>query len=520
MQIGLIPISDVIPLYNFVIILGILLSTLLLYLILKHFLNNPILIAIASLTLPWINPQLIRLSNGHFNLSQSWFILLVIYLLIQYSREGVSRKVKTIIEFSLIGTLLLATGYHVYYLPILGFFILSFLLSHSIIRRKLNWRPVIAAFGIPVAAVFLFLILNMSLDPGFFGRQESQLGFDVPQWRLNFTSLFTAYPHFGIRFILNAINPHHYESNSYLGGFFLFGMLILLVVRKWKNIDLKIDNPVITALGIAGLVCLITSLGTRVQIPGLGVQFDNLANPFLWIKKWSSSVEPFRSMGRFNWPFFWVANLALLYIVDRMVANKERIKYLSIIGYGLLIFLLLDAKDAVRFHNQEVYPNVVTMSDQNQIDALTQSLDPRSFEAIVPIPFFHVGSGNDRLTAHAESLFSRRACQLSVKTGLPMMSSLMSRTSPEIAERQFNIFLDPVNSALQDLVGTKPLLILGNENQLIKDLESARRDNHPETIDFLERQLTFLRHHPLLLLGRVDEFSIYQWDYHQEGSTD
>lgn len=61
----------------------ILISSLLVYLIGKHFLKNKWILALASISIPWLSPQLFRLGNGHFSLALTGCILLVIYGLIR-----------------------------------------------------------------------------------------------------------------------------------------------------------------------------------------------------------------------------------------------------------------------------------------------------------------------------------------------------------------------------------------------------------------------------------------------------
>lgn len=490
-QMGIEPGTWILSFYNKLMIFNLVLSSLFLFFILKHFIKNEWLIVVASMALPWINPQLIRLSNGHFNLSQSWLLLMTILLLLELIKRSKRQMSLWPLGLCLVGAILLSSAYHVYYLPILGVIIGFFLVVYGLIQ-KYDLRVIYYGVGIPMAGLFLFWLITNLLDPNLGMRKEMQLGFNLDAWKLSFSSLFTAYPHFGVDFVVHGSQHHHYESNSYLGAYALFGGLLLFILSRFKKVTLTLKNDVVKALLITGLLSLLISLGTTIAVPSLGITIENFINPFYWLNKVTEYVSHFRCLGRFNWAFFWAFNFLILYLFDQNLVRKSG-KWLKYVVYGMLVLLVVDAKDAIRFNNHERYKNVLTEHDLEDVVSLTKGIDPDDYEAILPIPYYHVGSQNWDYTYLTDGIFSRRIAQMSASLRLPQMSSIMSRTPLKLAQKQFNIFYAPEESALQDLKTNKALLVVVNDDLLQSDMDKAKNDQVPAHIKMLEYQHLFLQ---------------------------
>lgn len=501
--------------FNWSLIFGIIISTVLLYFILGYFIQNKVVMATAALTLPWINPQLIRLSNGHFNLSLSWLLLLGIFLLIVFIKRRSQKEKIWPIGLYLVGSMLLAAGIHVYYLPIMGLMVGAFLFIYGLFR-KFDFVSLACSVAIPGLALILFFIITNILDPNLGLRTDMQLGFNLDNWKLSFASLFTAYPHFGVEFFIHSKDWHNPESNSYLGAFVLFGGLTIWLYHRFANRPLPERNIFVNVFLVTGAICVITSMGTTISIPAFGLEIENMISPFYWAKKWTSAVDHFRCLARFNWPFFWAVNFFVLYFVDQVISKNE-FNWPKYVGFVLLALLVLDAKDAIRFNHNEVYQNVIDYSDTEVTNELTKDLDFNSFEAIVPIPFYHVGCQNWDYTIHSDGMFSRKVAQLSSKGEIPQMSSLMSRTPLTFAVKQFNIFLDPTQSALLDLKTDKPLLLFINRALLERDLQQARADGREANARFLQKQIEFLDQTPLELISEYGDHKLMMWDKSTSG---
>lgn len=495
-------------LFNQWLIAGILISTVLLFFILKDLLQKQFLVAVGALTLPWINPQLMRLSNGHFNLSQSWLVLLPIFLLLLYSRRIKSGRSLWPVELAMVGSIILASAYHLYYLPINGLIIGSFLLFFGIFERR-SKRIILSSLIVPAVSAAFFLLFANGFDPFFELRSDTPTGFNNADWQLDLLSLITAYPHFGIDFIIGAMDHHHYESNSYLGGFVLYAGLGLLILNRWLKPGIDLKDPFMRAFLFAGVVSLITAFGIKFDIPTLGLHVENVISPMFWIDKVSDKVEHFRCLARFNWPFFWVMNLTMLWLVDRLILTGQR--PLKIVAFGLTIFLLLDAKDAIRFNHNEVYENVLVTSDLEEVTELVDGVDPLAYEAILTIPFYHVGSMHHSYTIQPPDIFYRRAAQMSSELDLPLMPSMMSRTPVPMARKQMNIFTDPDRSSLVDLRTRKPLLVLASEQDLCQLIDEEDPLLNKSVWEVLTAQEELLSSGTLEVISSTRDLQLLRW---------
>ncbi len=176
-------------------------------------------------------------------------------------------------------------------------------------------------------------------------------------------------------------------------------------------------------------------------------------------------VTQFRVLARFAWPFFWLLNITGVVLIV-YAWNKFREVTPRMVIVMLLGFLLFDAKNAIEF-TKKFHWQTPNLYEQGQLhDAmqrLTKQVDPKKYQAFLPIPYFTLGSEDYAITIDPDDHFITGCMNFSLKTGLPMMASSMGRTPPEFTKHELSIFLNgQFDHELKSKLNEKPILILYN----------------------------------------------------------
>lgn len=508
--------NHAIYIYNLLFIIQLLISTLLLYKILNLLLQNKLLILILSIGLIWINPQLTKLNIGHMNLSLSCLILGMIYLFLLISKSDKTKWKQNLILFLL---LLSSSFIHVYYLIILCILSTSFfVIKYLITRSKINlYKLIFSGLTIPIVSVLSFFILINHIDLYYTFRLEKAQGYDWDHWKLTFESLYTPYWYNTISFPIKSNASFGYESYSYLGSFGLYGFILFIVLflyRKNKKEILKryfiekAHGSFVLFLLLAGMVSLSIALGEYVRLFNGKVSFHNVLNPFFYLTMVSDVFTQFRCLGRFNWPFFWGFNIFLGYIMDQYFSGRAEKKYFL---YLFLVLLLVNTIDVIKRSNLQFYDNPFSNEKLAEIKEELYEIDNKNYQAILPIPFYHVGSENYEYTIDPEDKWCVKTMQLSLALDLPLMASKMSRTAEYQNKKLINLFLtEEKNSFITGILSKKsPLLVVYNEKVLQDSSWYPKRET---TIRVIEKSNDFIINAGMKSLSVYDDLAFYQWD--------
>jgi hypothetical protein len=118
---------------------------------------------------------------------------------------------------------------------------------------------------------------------------------------------------------------------------------------------------------------------------------------------------------------------------------------------------------------------VRSFSDQYAKEWLAAGIDPKAFEAILPLPFNLIGS--EKITLEKGRFSLIHSMRASFSTGLPIFGGAMSRTSLSVTERSAQLVANPLipKPILEELNGTGKLLVLWsleplttNEKELLR----------------------------------------------------
>jgi len=429
------------PIYNTFIILNLIVCGLLVFSLFRKLLHNDILSLIASIVLAWTNMQVVRIWRGHFNLSLSSFVLLAILLLYYWHRGGEHKKRLAATGVCMILLNVVSFFAHGYYIAIIGFFQAAMLFFLALCDRKLVHRKLsfLIAVIVPILS-FAIVMLIMRATDGFFSlRKPGAGGYDWMEHKVRFWGLFTHYDfhsiHFPLRNMRGSIDPENMGYLGNIGLYTLLGMVVASIVSRSVKVEIKntlrnfFAQPLLTAIFLGSLMMLVISFGEHYYTENLesGFLIYNILNPLYFVHQFTDMVEQFRDLGRFCWPFFWGFNLLMFYCLLSVL-----LRYGGRVRTGILAAVLFlggcEVKDYVdAFQAKIAKDNPLSMNAGNFEDLKRLKIDFKKYQAILSLPYFHVGSESEYVVddASAASTFTYKT---QLYSHLPLINTKLSRT--------------------------------------------------------------------------------------------
>jgi hypothetical protein len=355
-----------------------------------------------SIAVMFLSPQWARL-GGHYSLAHGFFLPLLIYLLL------VDRTKWNAIFLIL---LLLITGFiHPYFIAMGSMFVALYLGIELLTTAAIkDWRSWLIRLLIVVLPLILFQGIIAVTDP-VVDRPDVPYGFLY--FRATFTSiilpLYADYAIYIMRLFPGWVSFSN-EGFFYIGAAALIGSvvggLIWLVKVLMGKLHAAQNDLKPWILLLASIPVMLLSIGMPFTIEGFEHYLDH-----------TGPLQQFRGIGRFAFVFFYAINLfAFALIAKAWPSHKLR--------YAVLSVLLLVMGAELLPYRKHIIKNTVSSTP---VRTIPTGINPQSFDAILPIPYFHVGSENFG-TRHTEYI-AKDAMQLSLGTGLPLVGVQMSRTS-------------------------------------------------------------------------------------------
>jgi hypothetical protein len=411
-----------------------------------------------ALGLTFLAPQYNRF-DAHFGLSHTFVIPAMLFLLCRYE-ERTSRRYQSL----QIGIWVWLTAQlHFYYFGMAALF-LTLYIGFQILRQ-FSWGNIRRRLSHWVVMVIVpFVALNFWIHWTHYtpDRPASPYGFTtyIGYWE----GVFLPYEQSPLfRFLdekIIHIRRINFEAQAYAGitalfftlwwlfsGFRMFG-------RSWDEAAYhRVHKHYLRGLFFAAFLLLLFSCGFPFAIKGMD-----------WMVNYMGPLRQFRGLGRFTWPFFYVINLLIFYGAwnwsRRYTGRGSRWMRPAILFVPLALvaweaFIFQKNKPIGKQHN--VARTDVVTADPNH---WTRRVDYRPFQALLPLPYYHMGSENIWLDFDGDHF--RRVQATALYTGKPDMGVNMSRTSARETVRSVQLGLEPgeVPAILADLPDERPLALL------------------------------------------------------------
>lgn len=411
-----------IAIFNLSLLFSVVITALLLFSILKEYKVANWYAILGAIGIAILNPQTNRL-GGHFNLAYSFFIPLVIYLLILFETQDRKIKYTVYITFALI------CSFFVH--PYMGMILTATLFLYHIVKlasfRRADKAGMVAFLVqsvVPIALYFVFIKItdthqNRTSHPyGFLfftARIETIFVSSLPPLRHMISQIIKVY-------------EQNWEGLSYVGVTTLIALLCLpfLLFQKRRKIGVVIkENKIVGTLVI-------------LAISSVLLLFFSMGLPFKWGAEWLLDAIPlikqFRSPGRFAWVFYYVTTITTVILFSKYFLIKVN-EYVRMILITAL--LILFTVEGLPFHQQIKSTGFASNSlkEENtdrEIMQICEAVTRIKPKAIIPLPFFHQGTdyfgipGTDKI---------KTACFIvALKTKTPILGSCTDRTSLNEAE--------------------------------------------------------------------------------------
>lgn len=434
---------------NLSMILSIALAAFFIYLMLTEFKAAWWFAAVASIGIVMLSPQIGRL-GGHFSLSHMMWLPMLMWLLLKFDKNK-SYKYSAFIGL----TTFMAAGMHMYFFALFGFLFLFYWIyvlgSGSMKIKDYKWA----------LHLFIQLILPLILVQLLSGFNDTVTDRTSHPWGL---FIYRAYAEtvllpLGKNYaapIINALKikqDYEWEAYAFIGLVALLSivagivqMIIRIVKRKpWWKVS---ESNVLTAFFYASVASLLLSFTIPFNL-GLTDMMEHLG-----------PIKQLRALARFSWTFFYVINI-LAFI--GIAALLKRGWFLKIIAVLSLAFVLYDGYLNIRIYAPQLNNRIAELDDTANTspeNAWVSLINPKDYQAILPLPYFHVGSENVWLESKCESL--RESLIVGLKSGLPSMGVTMSRTSLSQSYKNLQLVSIPVGPyrVKEDLPNQKPLLVM------------------------------------------------------------
>ena len=449
---------------NVIMLFSVFFCVLCLYLIFKHLRLPYIYSAVAAVAIAFLSPQIIRLAC-HYSLTYQFAIPLFLLLLLKFHQ---SPSIKKSILISVLVFFMAGTHFYFFgFFALLAAFYWAFVFFSKKITLSTTKFVSLHAFihiGIPF---LLFQIITFLIDT-VHDRTNNPWGYLT--YISNLTGIFypcgKPYEPLFASFIKPEL-PYTMEGYSYVGivATLTFIFLLLLFLKRIVFFQFKkalwiTDNQVLNVFFWASVFALMLSFG-----------YPFLTRGHEYWLQYAGLLRQMRGVARFAWAFYYIINIVAFYKIFQWVADKKPFIKNSI----LTVVLFIVCYDAYYMSNgmQQVLNNRVARLDDksNSLPENTwlKEVNTKNYQAIITLPYFHVGSENVWMI-HASEIIGH-VYITSLKTGLPTLSSIMSRTSLSQTYKNIQIILEPYRKLgiVADLKSKKPFLVLVIENELNTD---------------------------------------------------
>jgi hypothetical protein len=446
---------------NYALILSIFLTGWLLFRILNGWQVNAYWSAISAAAVTMLSPQLIKI-NGHYALAYTFFVPLIWYLSLRFhAKPSTLRSAWIALAVFLMGWM------HPYFVMIAAVFLTAFWAFQSTLtwRSSSFWFKAMH-FALQVILPVALFTISLKLTDSVTDRPANPYGIDeyVATWSTILLPIALPILRDYIPQTLMKTVPPSWEGLSYIGlgaGLLLIGFWIRTAANLGKHLFRR-QFASFQLIPGEGLDANTRKLIATSMLAGLAVGIFACGFPFAIKPERMTELFPpikqFRSLGRFTWAFYytWVTfSFFLLWQMMQWLRQKKRAAIGISIGVLLAAWTLFEGgalNEGVRVRIWVVKLMTYMDGEPGMIPGMKTSpwmanIQPEKYSALVALPFYHDGSENFRANLPKSSKY---AFEASIRTGLPMLNVMMSRTSLNQTWSLLQLVTEP-NSPLEIL---------------------------------------------------------------------
>ena len=442
--------DQILGIINIWMLLSVVLGTLIIYLILRE-LKLPVLYSIVvSTIIAFLSPQIDRF-GGHYNLAYLFFIPLMIYLFFLFYK---TRKIKYTILLCLLALFALCT--HAYFFGFYALIVIVFWAGVLITDKERFGKAGYMSLHIFIQFFLPFILFQVLVLSS--GELHDRTSYPWGFFR------FVSYFH-GIFLPINKsygsflhLKQPPWESISYVGlvasvGFFTLIIMSIKRYKKqssWKSIFRITDNTFLNIIFWASILGLVYSFGVPFT-----TGFKKLFN-------YMGPLKQLRAPGRFAWLFYYSLNIVVFYLLWYYQKSKKGIGVKLLLTVALLwgsYDAYLNVKSQKSFLNNKI-DSLEDIENSSDVNSWYKEIDFNDYQAIIPLPYFHIGSENYWIGGSAPS--KKTAFVASMKTGLPLTAVMMGRTSMSQTVMNMQLLMEPYNSydIMEYWPNDKPFLVI------------------------------------------------------------
>ena len=439
---------------HLLLLVSVLLCPVFLYLIFNK-LKLPDWYAIpVALGLTFLAPQNMRMMP-HMGLAPLFVIPATIYGLLLFEK-GNRWKGSALVFF----TVMISSFLHFYFFAITVFTISGFLFFY--LFRSFTWQrlgQVSLHFSLMAGLPFLFFYSWMLANDQVTDRCPQPWGFFVlnTKWESVFLSLEMPLYRW-INDHLIKIETTDFEGWSYIG--MVAGVFVLVAFFRWAGrlfhkplLDFfpAEDRAFYYPLLWMGIALALFSGSKPFAIKGLEFLLD-----------YTGPIRQFRSTGRFAWVFYFSINVlafsGFYYLLTKWQRKTAGKILLALAMLALLYEASIFSKSQFNYAPDKLR-QVETLVPGHRFTDLPE-IDFSRYQAILPIPYYNVGSNNFGATGGAFTI--QQSLILSWQTGLPVTGAMLTRSSRRQSFDQMQLVSEPYRhpKVLDDYKNNKPLLLL------------------------------------------------------------
>lgn len=454
-----------VSLLNLLMLFSPLLGAVFLYALFRHLRLPWWYGALAALGIMFLSPQLERMT-GHYSLALSFMLPALIYGLVRfydYPRLRLSVFIGLLV--------LLAAGTHLYLLVFClaagGMYWLVLFITRD--RGFGRWKFVLLHFGIQFLLPVLLLQLLVGITDTETDRTAVPWGFT--EYVANWSSVFYPYNSSYTWLVNPWFKPYFgsYEGVAYIGLAAAFGLITVVIVQLVRLVRGRFSLVLaVTDRKVINIFCWTSLL----------LMFFSFGWPFLlgdddYLLKYAGPFRQFRALGRFTWMFYYMMNILAVYRLWKLAENSTG-RFGVWLRRSVVVvvpaLLLLDAWEHARPLEAKLNNRSEILEDtQNTLPAnrWLRSIVPADYQALLPLPYFHYGSESAARFPDKSDIVTN-AYDVSLKTGLPMLSMLAGRSSIGKAFDHISLVDDPLDPLplLNRLPNKRPFLVIARMAEL------------------------------------------------------